>query len=161
MNAIFMAWIVLGISVMSEVAGTIALRQSAGFTRIGPALLAGLFYIAAVWLMAIALRQLEMGVTYEVWAASGTAITALVGIAVFQEQASLQKLTGIAIILLGVLVLSIERTGDACSVGKSPYAASGYSALKRSRDTLRREMTCFKNAHGFTRHPNARSTRTR
>jgi small multidrug resistance pump len=113
MSAIFMAWIVLGISVISEVAGTIALRQSAGFTRIGPALLAGLFYIAAVWLMAIALRQLEMGVTYAVWAASGTAITALVGIAVFQEQASRQKLTGIAIILLGVLVLSIERTGDA------------------------------------------------
>ena len=103
MSAIFMAWIVLGISVISEVAGTIALRQSAGFTRIGPALLAGLFYIAAVWLMAIALRQLEMGVTYAVWAASGTAITALVGIAVFQEQALLQKLTGIAIILLGVL----------------------------------------------------------
>ena len=113
MNAIFMAWIVLGISVISEVAGTIALRQSAGFTRIGPALLAGLFYIAAVWLMAIALRQLEMGVTYAVWAASGTAITALVGIAVFQEQASLQKLAGIAIILVGVLVLSIESTGDA------------------------------------------------
>lgn len=112
MNAIFMAWIVLGISVISEVAGTIALRQSAGFTRIGQAL-AGSFYIAAVWLMAIALRQLEMGVTYAVWAASGTAITALVGIAVFQEQASLQKLTGIAIILVGVLVLSIESTGDA------------------------------------------------
>ena len=113
MSAISMAWIVLGISVISEVAGTIALRQSAGFTIIGPALLAGLFYIAAVWLMAIALRQLEMGVTYAVWAASGTAITALVGIAVFQEQASLQKLAGIAIILLGVLVLSIERSGDA------------------------------------------------
>ena len=113
MNSVLMAWVVLGASVISEVAGTIALRQSVGFTKVGPALLAGSFYVAAVWLMAIAMRQLEMGVTYAVWAASGTAITALVGIAIYNEQASVQKMAGILLLVIGVFVLSIERASDA------------------------------------------------
>ncbi|WP_332877209.1 DMT family transporter [Massilia sp. S19_KUP03_FR1] len=112
MNSVVIAWVVLGASVISEVAGTVALRQSVGFTKVGPALLAGLFYAVAVWLMAIAMRQLEMGVTYAVWAASGTVITALVGIAIYNEHASLQKFVGILLVLIGVFVLSIQRDHD-------------------------------------------------
>jgi small multidrug resistance pump len=113
MNSIVMAWVVLGASVISEVAGTVALRQSVGFTKIGSSLLAGLFYVVAVWLMAIAMRHLEMGVTYAVWAASGTVITALVGIAVYNEHVSLQKIVGIILVLIGVFVLSMDRAHDA------------------------------------------------
>lgn len=113
MNSVLTAWLVLGASIISEVAGTVALKQSVGFTKPGPALLAGSLYVAAVWLMAIAMRHLEMGVTYAVWAASGTAITALVGIAIYGEQASVHKLAGILLVLLGVFVLSIESPRDA------------------------------------------------
>lgn len=112
MNQVVIAWVILGASVISEVAGTVALRQSAGFTKIVPALLAGLFYVAAVWLMAIAMRHLEMGVTYAVWAASGTVITGLVGMAIYNEQVSLQKILGILLVLIGVLVLGIEKAQE-------------------------------------------------
>jgi small multidrug resistance pump len=108
MNSVLMAWLVLGASVISEVAGTVALKQSEGFTKLGPAVFAGFFYVVAVWLMAIAMRQLEMGVTYAVWAASGTAFTALVGVAFYGEQVSASKFCGILLVLLGVFVLSIE-----------------------------------------------------
>jgi len=109
MNQVVIAWMTLGASVISEVTGTIALRQSAGFTKVVPALLAGFFYVVAVWLMAIAMRHLEMGVTYAVWAAGGTVITAIVGMAIYNEQCSLQKILGILLVLIGVLVLSIEK----------------------------------------------------
>jgi hypothetical protein len=46
---------------------------SSGFTKFIPAAIAGFFYVVAIWLMAIAMRQLEMGVTYAVWA--GPAVT--------------------------------------------------------------------------------------
>lgn len=108
-NPIVIAWVILGASVISEVVGTVALRQSTGFTKMVPALLAGLFYVAAVWLMAIAMRQLEMGVAYAVWAASGTVVTALVGIVIYNEQVSLQKILGILLVLIGVFILSLHK----------------------------------------------------
>ena len=61
-----------------------------------------------IWLMAIAMRQLEMGVTYAVWAASGTAAIALVGIAFYGEQTSALKLAGLALVVSGVVLLNLE-----------------------------------------------------
>lgn len=108
MNAHLVAWLVLAASVVSEVIGTVALKQSHGFTRLLPTLLAGSCYVLAVWLMAVALRQLEMGITYAVWAACGTAATALIGIAYYGEQASASKLAGLAFIVVGVVLLNLQ-----------------------------------------------------
>lgn len=108
MNAHLVAWLVLAASVVSEVIGTVALKQSHGFTRLLPALLAGSCYVLAVWLMAVAMRQLEMGITYAVWAACGTAATALIGIAYYGEQASVSKLAGLAFIVVGVALLNLQ-----------------------------------------------------
>jgi multidrug transporter EmrE-like cation transporter len=43
--------------------------------RATPACVEGLIasYMLAVWLMAVAMRSLDMGINYAVWAASGTA----------------------------------------------------------------------------------------
>ena len=58
MKSILVAWSVLAASVVAEVAGTVALKHSGGFTKLFPAAIAGLFYVVAIWLMAIAMRQL-------------------------------------------------------------------------------------------------------
>jgi small multidrug resistance pump len=101
------AWVLLGISVASEVVGTIALKQSDGFARLAPALLAGACYVLAVWLMSVSMKQLEMGVTYAVWAGSGTALTALLGIAVFDESTNLPKLAGLAFVVAGLALMGL------------------------------------------------------
>jgi len=108
MNSSLVAWLLLGASVVSEVVGTVALKHSNGFSKPLPAVLAGSCYVLAVWLMAITMRQLEMGATYAVWAASGTAITALVGVAAYGEQASAVKLVGLSLVVLGVVTLSLN-----------------------------------------------------
>jgi small multidrug resistance pump len=60
------AWLVLAASVLAEVAGTMALRHSDGFTRLIPSLITGLCYTAAIWLMAVSVRNLEVGLAYAV-----------------------------------------------------------------------------------------------
>lgn len=107
MSSNFVAWSLVGISVISEVLGTVALRHSAGFSKVFPAVAAGACYVLAVWLMALAMRQLEMSITYAVWAASGTALTAIVGILFYEEAASTCKLLGLALVVLGVVVLNL------------------------------------------------------
>ncbi len=107
MDSRIAAWLLLGISVVSEVAGTVALRQSDGFARLTPAVIAGSCYVLAVWLMSVSMKQLEMGLTYAIWAGSGTALTALVGIIVFGESANFPKLVGLAFVVAGLALMGL------------------------------------------------------
>ena len=101
------AWLVLAASVLAEVVGTIALRYADGFTRIFPSVLSGLCYSAAIWLMAIAVRHMEVGLTYAVWAGSGTALTAVLGMLWFAESARFLRQAGLSFFVLGDIALNL------------------------------------------------------
>lgn len=107
MNASLTAWWLVAVSVLAEVGGTVALKHSDGLTRPLTAGAAVACYGLAIWLMAVAMRQLDMGITYAVWAASGTAITALMGYVVFGEQLGAAKTMGLVCVIVGVVLLNI------------------------------------------------------
>lgn len=107
MDTTFLAWLLLAASIAAEVCGNIALRHCDGFTRLLPAAAAGGCFVLAVWLMSLALRRLDMGLTYAVWAGCGTAITAAVGMAAYGEPASGPRLAGLACVVIGVAVLAL------------------------------------------------------
>ncbi|MCW5238676.1 QacE family quaternary ammonium compound efflux SMR transporter [Verminephrobacter eiseniae] len=108
MNSAILAWLLIAASVAAEVAGTSALRFADGFTRPAPSMAVCLSYGAATWLMSLAVGQLEVGLTYAVWAGSGTALTALVGMLYFNESAHALRLPGFAFIVAGVVILNIS-----------------------------------------------------
>jgi small multidrug resistance pump len=108
MSSVFIAWSFVCVSVVSEVIGTVALRHSDGFTKLVPSASAGICYLLAVWLMSLAMRQLEMSLTYAVWAASGTALTALVGIFFYGEAVNGMKLIGLTLVIAGVVALNLS-----------------------------------------------------
>jgi small multidrug resistance pump len=102
------SWMLLAASIVAEVAGTIALRYADGFTRLVPSLVVTAAYVAAIWLMSIAIRHLEVGLAYAVWAGSGTALTAVLGILWFSESMTQLRVAGIVMIVIGVVVLNLE-----------------------------------------------------
>ena len=69
----------------------------------------GLCYLLAVWLMAIVIKHVEVGLTYAVWTAGGIAMTALIGIVFFGESSSPWKFFGLALIIAGVAVLNLAK----------------------------------------------------
>jgi len=107
MNSSLLAWLMIAASVVAEVVGTVALKHSDGFSKLLPSGTAAASYALAIWLMAVAMRQLDMGVTYAVWAASGTAATALVGIAFYGEQMGGIKALGLVCVVGGVVMLNL------------------------------------------------------
>lgn len=102
------SWLLLAASIAAEVAGTIALRYADGFTRPVPSLVVVASYAAAIWLMSMAVRHLEVGLAYAVWAGSGTALTAALGIFWFSESMTLLRIAGVVMIVIGVVVLNLE-----------------------------------------------------
>ena len=104
------SWIVLAAAIACEVAGTIFMKLSESLTRwawIPPMLVA---YILALLGLALALRTIEVGIAYAVWAACGTLLIAVIGILFFGESLSLIKLVAILLVIAGVVGLNLADT---------------------------------------------------
>ena len=99
--------LLLSFAIVTEVAGTVALRYSEGFTRLLPSAFVVLGYGISFWLLALVLRDLSVGTTYAVWSAAGTALIAVVGVFAFGEPATALKLASLALIIIGVVGLNM------------------------------------------------------
>lgn len=99
--------LLLSLAIVTEVAGTVALRYSEGFTRLLPSAAVVLGYGASFWLLALALRELSVGTTYAVWSAAGTALIAVFGMFALGEPATALKLASLALIIIGVVGLNL------------------------------------------------------
>ena len=100
-------WLVLAAAILLEVTGSLAMKYSEGLTRLVPALVTGVCYLGAVGLLTVALRGIELGIAYAVWAGLGTALVAVLGIVLFGESASLLKFASIALVIAGVVGLNL------------------------------------------------------
>jgi small multidrug resistance pump len=97
----------LAIAIVAEVAGTVALKYTDGFTNPGPSVLVVAGYGLSFWMLALVLRELPISLTYAVWAAVGTALIAAIGIVAFGEPATTLKLLSLALIIAGVVGLNV------------------------------------------------------
>lgn len=101
------AYGLLAAAIAAEVAGTTAMKYSEGFTRLWPSLGTVVGYLIAFTLLAQTLKTLSVGTAYAIWAGVGTAAVALIGILFLGESSGLVKIAGIALIVVGVVVLNL------------------------------------------------------
>jgi small multidrug resistance pump len=99
--------VLLTLAILAEVAATVALRSTDGFTRVVPVAVVVAGYGVSFWLLALVLRELSIGITYAVWSAAGTALIAAVGVVAFGEPATALKLASLALIVVGVVGLNL------------------------------------------------------
>jgi small multidrug resistance pump len=99
--------VLLSFAIVSEVAATVALRYSDGFTRPGPIAIVVIGYGISFWLLALVLRHMSIGATYAVWSAVGTALIAAIGVFAFGEPATALKLASLGLIIIGVVGLNL------------------------------------------------------
>lgn len=101
-----MAWLLLAGAILSEVAATLSLRGTANDFRplLVVVVIAG--YLVSFVLMAVAFRTLNVGIVYAVWSGVGTAGTAAAASLLFGERLNFTAILGMAIIVVGVVVLA-------------------------------------------------------
>lgn len=102
-----MAWSLLGIAGILEIAFAFFMKGSDGFTRLTPGLLAAATGLSSVFLLSLSLRSLPVGTAYAVWTGIGAAGTAILGIAVLGDAATPLRLLCILLILGGVIGLKL------------------------------------------------------
>jgi quaternary ammonium compound-resistance protein SugE len=102
-----MPWTLLLVAGLLEVGWAVGLKYTAGFTRPMPSVLTIGAMIGSFVLLAEALKALPIGTAYAVWTGIGAVGTAVIGILVFGESASLPRIACIACIVAGIAGLRL------------------------------------------------------
>ncbi len=102
-----MAWTMLFFAGLFEVGWAIGLKYTDGFTRIVPTVLTVASMVVSLWLLGLALKSLPVGTAYAVWTGIGTVGTALLGIWLLGEPATVLRLACIGLIVAGILGLKV------------------------------------------------------
>jgi small multidrug resistance pump len=101
------SWLVLSAAIVCEVVATMMMELSHSLTRwrwIPPMLL---FYVLALLGLALALKTLEVGIAYAVWAGAGTLLIAFFGVIFFNESMSVMKAASMLLVVAGIIGLNL------------------------------------------------------
>ena len=102
-----MAWVVLFVAGLMEIGWAIGLKYTEGFTRLVPSVLTLACMAVSMALLGIALKTLPLGTAYAVWTGIGTVGTALLGIVLFGDPATVIRLSCIGLIVAGIVGLKV------------------------------------------------------
>jgi len=103
-----MGWAFLFIAGLLEIAIALALKSSAGWTRLLPSALGIAAAVASVFFLTHALKHLPTGVAYAIWTGMGSVGVALIGILWLGEQATPLRLGCIGLIVAGMIGLRLS-----------------------------------------------------
>jgi quaternary ammonium compound-resistance protein SugE len=102
-----MAWVLLSIAGLLEIAFALSMKSSEGFTRWVPGLLTVATGVSSVFLLSLSLRTLQVGTGYAVWTGIGAAGTAILGMALLGDSVAPMRVLCITLILAGVIGLKL------------------------------------------------------
>jgi len=107
-----MAWLHLAIAILAEVIGTSFLRATGGFTKPLPSLVVVAGYGTAFYFLSLTLDSIPVGIAYAVWSGVGVTLIALIGWVFMGQRLDAAAVTGMVLIVAGVVVLNLfSRAG--------------------------------------------------
>ncbi|GAB2978186.1 SMR family transporter [Amycolatopsis acidiphila] len=102
------AYLLLALAIVAEVSGTISLKLSEGFSKLGPSLVVVAGYAIALGALSVVLKMgIPVGVAYAVWAAVGVAAVALIGVLFLDERFNLTMIGGLLLVIGGVVLIEV------------------------------------------------------
>ena len=105
-----MAWVLLVLAIAAEAVGTLSLKASDGFSRLWPSVAVVVGSGLAFTLLAFALQTLDVGPAYAPWAGLGPVAAAVGGWLIFSERMNLLTISGIAIVIIGVVAITLGES---------------------------------------------------
>lgn len=102
-----MAWAALFVAGILEVVWAAAMKQSEGFSRLGPTALTVAAFLASVGLLAWAMRVLPLSTAYVVWTGIGAVGAFTVGVVLLGEVASIARLVAAILIFCGIVLMRV------------------------------------------------------
>ncbi|MDT0381037.1 multidrug efflux SMR transporter [Streptomyces sp. DSM 42041] len=123
------SWLMLLLAGVFEVGYALAVGGSRGFTRVSWSLVAAVFFLLTLWALSAALRTIDVGIGYAVWAGIGALGAALLGPVLFDETLTAAQAGWLGVIIAGVVWLKLaDRPHARQEAGAVPREVRGAAA---------------------------------
>ncbi len=97
----------LGIAILFEIIATTALKRSEQFTQLIPSIITIIGYLAAFYFLSFAIRTIPVGIAYAIWSGVGIVLITIIGAVFFKQIPDLPAIIGLALIMIGVVVINV------------------------------------------------------
>lgn len=101
------AWGALILAGGFEIGYALSVNGSQGFTNLAWSLIALVFFLCTLFFLSVALKKVDVGIGYAVWAGIGSVGAALLGPVFFDEVLTPAKAFWLAVIIAGVIWLKL------------------------------------------------------
>ncbi len=108
-------WLVLLLAGVFEVGYALSVGGSQGFTILGWSISALAFFLLTLFCLSVALKKIDVGIGYAVWAGIGSVGAAILGPVFFEETLTPTRAFWLAVIIAGVIWLKLS---DSPKTGK-------------------------------------------
>jgi quaternary ammonium compound-resistance protein SugE len=102
------AWIYLVIAGLLEVVWAFYMKQSQGFSRLGPSAITLAAMIAIFALLSLSMRSLPLGTSYTIWTGIGAVGSFVIGVIVLGESASALRVAAAVLIVSGLVLMKLS-----------------------------------------------------
>ncbi|RUT65791.1 QacE family quaternary ammonium compound efflux SMR transporter [Morganella morganii] len=102
-----MPWILLITAGLFEIVWAFTMKQSEGFTKLGPSVITIIAMLISFGLLAMAMRALPLGTAYTIWTGIGAIGAFIVGIVVLGEPANMMRIIAGVLIISGLVMMKL------------------------------------------------------
>ena len=100
-------YLILIAATFFEVAGTMLLPVTQGFTKLIPTGFLIIFYICAFFCLSIVVTKLPLAVVYATWCGLGIFTVAILGYLIYGQTLSWQVILGLFLIVMGLTLVNM------------------------------------------------------
>ena len=102
-----MPWILLLFAGLLEIVWAVAMKQTAGFTRLWPTAIMGVAMMGSFGLLAMAMRDLPLGTAYTIWTGIGAVGAFTVGVLFLGEALTPMRIGAAILIVTGLVIMKL------------------------------------------------------
>ncbi len=104
-----MTYFYLALAILLEAGWAVSMKAAPRLDFSWPTARTLVLYLASLVFLTLAVRKLDLGVAYAVWAGSGAVLIAVAGFAYFKEPLSTMRITLMGLIFVGVVGLLLTE----------------------------------------------------
>lgn len=103
-----MNWLILVLAGLFEVVWAVGLKYTHGFTRLVPTAITLAGMLLSFWLLAQAMKTLDLGTAYAIWVGIGAIGAFIAGIILFNEPVNGLRIISVTLIVAGLIGLKLS-----------------------------------------------------
>ena len=100
------AYILLSLAIVAEIVATGSLKETDGFTKWVPSLIAILSISLCMFIMSHVMKILPIGITYATWSGVGIVALTLIGFYKYKQIPNIPTAIGLILIVIGVVIVN-------------------------------------------------------